>query len=64
VAPYLCSRFLIFDRFVLEEYVSQVEGGSHLLQSCLHAVQNGFPPITKEMHLSFENLVVINALSL
>jgi hypothetical protein len=29
VAPYLCSRFHIFDRPVLEECVSQVEGGPH-----------------------------------
>jgi hypothetical protein len=35
VAPYLCFRFCIFDRPVLEEYISQVEGGPHLLQSCL-----------------------------
>jgi hypothetical protein len=26
VAPYLCSRFLIFNRPILEDYVSQVEG--------------------------------------
>jgi hypothetical protein len=31
VIPYLCSRFNIFDRPVSEEYVSQVEGGPHLL---------------------------------
>jgi hypothetical protein len=35
VAPYLCSKFHIFDRPILEEYVFQVEGGPHLLQSCL-----------------------------
>jgi hypothetical protein len=33
----LCFTFCIFNRFVLEEYVSQVEGGPHLLQSCLRA---------------------------
>jgi hypothetical protein len=27
VVLYLCYRFHIFDRFILEEYVSQVEGG-------------------------------------
>jgi hypothetical protein len=37
VVPYLCSRFHIFKKHVLEEYVSQVEGCSHLLQSCLCA---------------------------
>jgi hypothetical protein len=31
VASYLCSRFRVFYRFVLEEFVSQVEGGPHLL---------------------------------
>jgi hypothetical protein len=31
VVPYLCSRFHIFDRPVLEEYIFQVEGGPHLL---------------------------------
>jgi hypothetical protein len=31
VALYLCSRFHIFNRPVLEEYVFQVERGSHLL---------------------------------
>ncbi len=38
VPPYLCSRFYIFDRPILEEYVSQVEGGPHLFQSCLRVV--------------------------
>jgi hypothetical protein len=31
VALYLCSKFRIFDRLVLGEYVSHVEGGPHLL---------------------------------
>ncbi len=31
VAPYLCFKFRIFDGLVSEEYVSQVEGGPHLL---------------------------------
>ncbi len=31
VAPYLCFRFCISIDFILEEYVSQVKGGSHLL---------------------------------
>jgi hypothetical protein len=30
VAPYLCFRFHIFDRRILEEYVFQVKGGPHL----------------------------------
>jgi hypothetical protein len=41
VVPYLCFRFHIFDKPILEEYVSQVEGGPHLFQSCLHATRNG-----------------------
>ncbi len=51
VAPYLCHRFHIFNRFVLEEYVSQIEKGPHLLQSCLRAVWNGLPLVAKEMLL-------------
>ncbi len=31
MALYLCFRFRIFDRPVLEEHVFQVEGGPHLL---------------------------------
>jgi len=60
VASYLCSRFRIFDRPILEEYVSQVEGGPHMLQSSLHATQNGLPLVVKEMHLSFESLAITN----
>ncbi len=30
VVSYMCSKFCIFDKPVLEEYVSQVEGGAHL----------------------------------
>jgi hypothetical protein len=37
VALYLCSKFRIFYKPILEEYVSQVEGDSHLLQSCICA---------------------------
>jgi hypothetical protein len=37
VTLYLYSRFHIFDRLVLKEYVFQVEGGPHLLKSCLCA---------------------------
>jgi hypothetical protein len=55
VAPYLCFRP------VLEEYV---EGGLHLLWSCLHVARDGFPPIVREMHLYFECLIVIDALGL
>jgi hypothetical protein len=31
VAPYLCFRFYIFNRPILEEYTYQVEGSPHLL---------------------------------
>ncbi len=61
---YLCFRFCIFNRPILEEYVFLVEGGPHLLQSCLHAVRDGCPPTAMEMHLSFESLVVIGAFGL
>jgi hypothetical protein len=30
VAPYLCFRFCIFDRPILEKYVSQIERGPTL----------------------------------
>ncbi len=55
---YLYSKFRIFDKPVLEEYVSQVEGAPHLLQSCLRVTQNF---IVGDMHLLFESLAVINA---
>jgi hypothetical protein len=61
VAPYLCYKFHIFDRFILEEFVSQVEGGPHLFQSCLCVARNGLPPIAMEMHPSFEGLAITNA---
>jgi hypothetical protein len=64
VVPYLCSTFCIFNRPILEKYVSQVEGGPHLLQSCLRAIWNGLPLVAKEIHLSFESLVVISTRSL
>jgi len=64
MAPYLCFRFRIFNRFILKEFVSQVEGGPHLLQSCFHVAQNDLPLATKEMHPSFENLTSTNTPSL
>ncbi len=64
VLPYFYFRFCIFNKLVLEEYVSQVEGGPHLFLSCLHTTQNDLILATKEMHPSFESLVVINTPSL
>jgi len=64
VALYLCFRFCIFDRLVLEEYVSQINRGPHLFRSCLCVMRNGFPFATKEIHPSFESLVVISIPSL
>ncbi len=64
VAPYLCFKFRIFDKPILEKYVSQVEGGPHLFQSCLCATQNDLPLIIREMHPSFESLIAIGALGL
>ncbi len=60
VALYLCSSFRIFNRPILEKYVSQVERAPHLLQSCLCATWNGFPLATSEMHLSFKSLTIIS----
>jgi len=54
VAPYLCFRFRILDKLVLNEYVSQVERGPHSLQSCLCATQNGFPLATKRCTFFFK----------
>jgi succinate dehydrogenase hydrophobic anchor subunit len=39
-------------------------GGAHLLQSCLHAMQDGLPSVVREMHPSFKSLTITNALSL
>ncbi len=64
MALYLCSKFCIFDRPILEEYVFHVEGGSHLLQFCLHVVQNCLPLAIRDMHLSFKNLAITSAPSL
>ncbi len=64
MVSYLCFRFCIFNRPILEEYVYQVEGGPHLLQSSLRGAQYGLPLVIKEIHPSFESLVVIGALGL
>jgi hypothetical protein len=45
VALYLCFKFCIFDKPILEKYVSQVKGGPHLLHSCLCVVQYDLPPM-------------------
>ncbi len=63
MVPYLCSRFHIFNRPMLEEYVFQVEETPHLLKSYFHAAQNSLPP-ELEMHPSFESSVVTNNPSL
>jgi hypothetical protein len=64
VALYLGFKFHIFNTPILEEDVSQVEGGPHLFQSCLHVAQDNFPPTIRKMHLFFESLVIISALGL
>jgi hypothetical protein len=64
VVPYLCSKFRIFNKSILEEYVSQDEGGPHLLQSCLRVAWNSFPPVVKEMQFFLKTMVVIGILSL
>ncbi len=50
---YLCSRFCIFIKPILEDYVSYIEGGPHLLQSCFRVAQDNLPFITREIHLFF-----------
>jgi hypothetical protein len=62
VALYLCFKFHIFNRPILEEYVFQIERGPHLFQSCLHATQDGLPLVVREMHPSFESFVVTDTL--
>jgi len=64
VVSYLCSRFRIFHKPILEEYVSQVEGGPHLLLSCFLVAQDNLPSAVRRIHHSFESLVIINALGL
>jgi hypothetical protein len=64
VAPYLCSNSHVFNRPILEEYFFQVEGGLHLLQSCLCVVRDNFFPTTKKMHPSFMSLAITDALGL
>jgi hypothetical protein len=58
VILYLCFKP------VLEMYVSQIEGGPHLFQSCMRAMRNGLPPTARDMHPYFENLIVTGTLSL
>jgi hypothetical protein len=53
MASYLRSRFRIFDKPVLKKYVSQVERGPHLFQSCLRVVRDDLPLVAREMHLFF-----------
>jgi hypothetical protein len=38
VVPYVCFKFHIFNKPILEEYGFQLEGGPHLLQLCLCAL--------------------------
>ncbi len=64
MAPYLCSRFCIFDRPILEEYVSQVEGGPHLLQSCFRVARDDIPLAARDMHFSFESFAITSALAI
>ncbi len=55
---YLCSRFRIFNRSILEQYVSI---DPHLLQSCFCVAQDNLYLIVRKIHPSFENLAIINA---
>jgi hypothetical protein len=40
VASYLCFRFHIFNRPMLEEYVFQIKGAPYLFKSCFHVARN------------------------
>jgi hypothetical protein len=64
VTLYLCSRFHIFDIVLLEEYVFRLKGAHTLRQSCLHIAWDGLPLVAREMHLSFDSLVVTSTLGL
>jgi hypothetical protein len=64
VALYLCSKFHIFDRPILEEYVFQVEKGQYLLQLCFCVVWDNFLLVARKMHVFFQSLAVIDALGL
>jgi hypothetical protein len=53
VVLYLCFKFFIFNRPILEKYVYQVEGGPHLLHSWLRVTQDDLPLVVREMHFFF-----------
>jgi hypothetical protein len=53
--------FCIFNTPNLEEYVSYVERGAHLLQSCFLVAHDNFPLVAREIQVSFESLVVIDS---
>jgi hypothetical protein len=63
MALYLCFKFLIFDKLVLEEDVFQIEGSplvSIIFTCCMKCLPFGL----SEMHPSFENLAIISTLNL
>ncbi len=64
VVLYLCFSFHIFNRFISKSMFFKLKGGPHIFQSCFHIVWDNLFFITRKMHLSFESLVVIDALGL
>jgi hypothetical protein len=60
VVLYLCFRFHIFNKLNLKSMSFKLRGGPHLF----HVVWDNFPLATRKMHLSFENLTIINTLGL
>jgi hypothetical protein len=56
--------FFIFDKFVLKEYIFQVDKSPHLFQSRLCGVRNDFPLTIKKTHPFFESLTIIDTTSL
>jgi hypothetical protein len=62
MAMYLCFKFCIFDRPILEENVSQIEGAP-LVSVIPTCSTKCLPPGLSEMH-PFESLAIISALDL
>jgi hypothetical protein len=50
MVPYLCSKFRIFNRPILKEYVFQIENSPHLFWSCPNATRDGLLLGARDMH--------------
>jgi hypothetical protein len=58
MVSYMCFKFLIFDKHVLEKYVSQVDRGAYLLYSCLCLIRDNLFLEVRKMHPLKKSLVV------